>query len=129
MPSPPSYDAVCDLLRKHREEMRVVAAFIEDYDLEEELEACVIEATGNTGFYLGADNPDLDPDGGEAPETRAWKAKAVELLSTKAQVCAQERFIQATLGLAQQKSLEEALSRTRLDLDRARMRGEDKRVF
>jgi hypothetical protein len=116
MAGPPSYDRVCGLLREHREEMRIMSGFIADYDLEEELEARVIEETGNAGFYLGPDDPDLDPDGGEPPESRAWKAMA----------CEQERFIQATLGLGQHKVIEEQVSRARLDLERARMRGEDR---
>jgi hypothetical protein len=128
MAAPPSYDVVCRLLREHRAEMRVLYDFIADQFLEEEAEDRVIDETGNTGFCLGAD---LDPDGGEAPETRAWKAKA----EAAGQVRAEERFILAVQGLASQKRMdaqhklvEEALSRTRLDLERSRMRGEDHRA-
>jgi hypothetical protein len=111
---PPSYDAVCALLRIHRGEMRIMYGFIADQDLLEDF----IDATGNTPFYFLRDHPDLEPDGGEPPESRAWKAMA----------CEQERFIQATQSLAQQKRMEEHLSRVSLDLERARMRAEDHRA-
>jgi hypothetical protein len=110
---PPSYDRVCALLRMHREEMRIMYGFIADEGLAQDF----LDATGQTLFLFCCDHPDFEPDGGEAPETRAWREAASE----------QERFIQATQSLAQQKRMEERLSLVSLDLERARMRAEDHR--
>jgi hypothetical protein len=87
LPTKPSYDEVCELLRGHREEMRIMYAVVDEYDdVGEEIVSRVIAGRGNPGFALGHCF-DMDPDGGEAPEA-------------KGAMRTQLRFEQAVLSLA-----------------------------
>ena len=40
--------------------MRIMDDLINDYDLQDELEECLLEESGNSGFWLGYDSEGMD---------------------------------------------------------------------
>jgi hypothetical protein len=103
---PLSYDTVCEYLREHRAEMRLLYSFIDDRCLMGEFNDELMEETGLTGFDL--DQPFLDPEGGEAPELTRWKRKEEQSRS-------EQRFVLAVQSLAKAKAPEPPAKKPRTE--------------
>jgi hypothetical protein len=101
----PTYDEVCVYLCEHREEMRLLYAFLDSHALMGDFNEELLDETGNTGFSL-EHLPWLDPEGGEAPEFTRWKAKAEQARS-------EMRFVLAVQALAKAKAPEPPAKRPR----------------
>ena len=101
-------------LRLHRRNMRVMEDVITDNGLEQELEECLIDETGNTNFWLGADSEKDEDSDQEDPEAIA-KQQVSELLHEAAD---KQAFVATVQGALQCRAMV-------TDLERARMRLED----
>jgi hypothetical protein len=99
--------------------MRVMEEFIENHDLDHELEAVMIEETGNISFYLGSDSGEGGMDETsdcEDPEAEA-KQKVIALLEESQD---KKALLEAVSGALECRALA-------TDLERARMQLEDVR--
>ena len=70
------------MLRKHRVNMRIMQELLESYGHEDELEAWLIEETGNTQFFLD-ENAEMDEDS-DAPDPEAELREEVRALRREA---------------------------------------------
>ena len=108
------------LLREHRWEMRTMGALLAEHGLLDEMDDRVLEATGNTGFWLGLD----DGPGGmdETSDNEDPEAEAIARADALQQESVDRQgFLTAVAGALECRSLA-------TDLERARMRLEDVRV-
>ena len=101
------------LLRRHRQEMRLMADIIENHDLEDELQDYVEFMTGNSGLWLAFDR-DMD-EGSDADDPEA---------QLNAEASDRTALIEALTENRRQTRMEQVL----LDLERARMTIEDRRA-
>ena len=106
-------------LREHRDEMRIMFDLIEEQGWEDELEERLIVETGNNGFWLGRDDSvhgvDLHSDEDEDPEEKLRE----EVRELKSQLADRRTLIQALTEHRQ-------LVKIALDMERARMKSEDR---
>ena len=107
-------------LREHREELRIAVGILDDYGLHEAFEEEVIEATGNSPFWLGYDVD--EPDGMDEPDDPLTDP----MLAVQRNM-AEERESLARLieALEVRRRDQERLDALQLDLERARMFAED----
>ncbi len=94
------------LLRRHRDQMRIMDDFIRDQDLEDEMEERLIESTGDAGFFLGSDSEMDEASDKEDPELEL-RREANEKLS----------FIQAANDMLAPREMARDLDRTRMQLE------------
>ena len=106
----------------HREQMRVMDDFIEDNGLKSELEATVIEETGNTGFWLGLDDGSdgLDEDS-DAEDPEAVMGQQVRAL--RQELADQRAFVAAVKGALGHSAMARELERARMQLEDHRAQG------
>ena len=84
------------ILRKHRIHMRIMQELLISYGHDDELEACLIEETGNTQFFLD-ENAEMDEDS-DAPDPEADLREEVRALRREA--ADQRAFTAAARGMA-----------------------------
>ena len=102
------------LLRRHREQMRVMMDLIEDNELEEILQDDMIDVTGNTGFWLGHISH-MDEASDEEDPHAALEKEVAEL---RKEVADKQSLVNAVQGAIECRSV-------LTDLERARMQMED----
>ena len=105
------------LLRRHRENMRVMEDLIQDHELDRELEERMIDQTGDTMFWLGhCEFMDEDSDQ-EDPEA-ALRRELADQSALRQEQADQSAFVEAASGALQYRKVA-------TDLERARMMLED----
>jgi hypothetical protein len=90
------YSKMRRMLRKHRVNMRIMQDLLESYGHEDELEACLIEETGNTQFFLDV-NTEMD-ESSDAPDPEAELREEVRALRQEA--ADRQAFVIASQGMA-----------------------------
>ena len=104
------------LLRRHRENMRVMADLIQEHGLDQELEERLIEQTGNN-FHL-ADHDFMDEDSDQADPEAALRRELTGQSALRQEQADQSAFVEAASGALQYRKVA-------TDLERARMMLED----
>jgi F0F1-type ATP synthase alpha subunit len=104
------------MLRRHRDNMRVMDNVITDHGLQEVMEEEMVEVTGNTNFWLSFDN-EMDEDSDAEDTERALVEENRELRRTAND---QKGFLEAVQGALECRALV-------TDVERARMQLEDMR--
>ena len=104
------------LLRRHREQMRVMEDIIWDHDLQADLDLRMVYETGNTQFWLG--HHAFVDEGSDAPDPEDELRVESERLRREARES--RALVDAAAAMAESEVL-------RRDLERARMACEDLR--
>ena len=97
------------LLNRHRQEMRIMTDVLEANGLGEELQDTIVEATGNTGFYLGFDTglDGLDEDSDQEDSE----------LELRKEVLEKKSLIDAVTCALQNRGLATELERSRMQME------------
>ena len=104
------------LLRDHRANMRIMEGVLDHHDLTFQLDALLVEHTGNTNFWLGEDEFMDEPSDAEDPEA-TLRAENAALRGAAAD--------QSAMVQAAQQALE--CGRLQADVEHAHMALEDLR--